>query len=273
MLKLAGAGAVAPLVPAGCAKPTSGFFTDAERQALAALADAILPRDDKPGGAALGAVAYIEGLMTALEQPTPLIWAGGPFSGRQPYPDAEGQPSSDYPQNDFANFLPLDRVSKAAWQLALYGSDGLPNGGPNDAVLGKTVGLRDQMREGLARVLAAEPGPVETWLAGGQAPLLETFDIDPDFRDLLVNLVTQAAFAAPEYGGNPGGIGWSMIHFEGDSQPLGYSQYVASASTYAERPDAPLSTANPGPDPEPMDAETHALVTTIILGLGGKVFK
>ena len=47
-----------------------------------------------------------------------------------------------------------------------------------------------------------------------------------------IELVCQAAYAAPEYGGNQGTVGWSQIHFEGDSQPLGYSLWDAANGVY-----------------------------------------
>ena len=65
----------------GCSSPPpvqTGFFTDAERAALGALANAVLPPDDTPGGADLGAVAYIERLLTAFDG---AMAASGPRSG------------------------------------------------------------------------------------------------------------------------------------------------------------------------------------------------
>ena len=91
--------------------------------------------------------------------------------------------------------------------------------------------------------------------------------IDPDSRELLVELVTQAAFAAPEYGGNPGLSGWKLANFEGDSQPLGYSQW--NGGGYTERVSSPMSTANPGADPAPMDADTAQLLGLVTQFLNG----
>jgi hypothetical protein len=87
---------------------------------------------------------------------------------------------------------------------------------------------------------------------------------------MLMDLVAEAAFAPPEYGGNPDGAGWAMVHFEGDSQPLGYSLYDLSTGSYRER--APVS----GPaasDPEPMDDDTRAFVTLVVTFLGGEEFE
>src|SRR5207245_2032191 len=82
VLKWVGAGAAAAAWPSGCgnkvARWAPSFFTDQERRALGALADAVLPPDDQPGGSALGAVAFIEKLATVYEAPTavPEIYAG-----------------------------------------------------------------------------------------------------------------------------------------------------------------------------------------------------
>ncbi len=253
-LKCVGAGSAMLLWPAGCAR-RGGFLDDKERRTLAALADAILPPDDRPGGAALGTVAYVEALLTALDGAAPTVLRAGPYSGRQPFPDEHGAPSTMSPPNAFATALPLDRVALRAWQLRLYGSAGTPGGGPNDALLGPVVGLREQLRQGLA---AAAGQPIG--------------NVDPDFVALVYGLVAEAAFGAPEYGGNPGGAGWAMVHFEGDMQPLGFSAFDTVSGGYVERPDLPVTTANPGADPEPLDDATRALLDEVFAALGGRTF-
>lgn len=263
-IKLIGAAAAMAGLPIGCGTRAGVFFSDDERKTLAALADAILPPDDLPGGAALGAVEYIERLLTVFDEELPPIFAGGPYSGRAPLPDGTGA------VNQFADFLPIDRVSLAAWRLEIYGSAAVEGGGPNDSVssdqvrgAGPIVGLRERVRGILDRAHGAA-----SLDAAGLAALIDNMDAD-DRRD-LAQLVSEAAFAAPEYGGNIGLAGWKLTHFEGDSQPLGYS--VFEAGQYRERPEAPMSTANPGADPEPMDAEVRALIEKIVAAAGGKVF-
>ncbi len=80
-----------PLVLGGCGNgsgATHRFFTPAERATLEALVDRIFPADHDPGALALGAVSYIERLLTAFEgADPPRIYAGGPLSGRQPFAD------------------------------------------------------------------------------------------------------------------------------------------------------------------------------------------
>lgn len=264
-----GAGSAIVLLPSGCG-PKSGFLTAGERRGLAALADAILPPDDTPGGAALGAVEYIEGLLTAFDRAVPAVFRGGPYSGRQPFAAADGTPSKNFPANGFLQLLPLDRVAARAWHLKLYGSTGTAGGGPNDAVLGPIVGLRDQVRQGLAAAEKMAGKPLEQLDAAALASLAG--NLDSDFRDTLISLVAEGAFGAPEYGGNPGGAGWTLTHYEGDSQPLGYSLFDTTANVYRERADAPISTANPGADPEPLDDGTRAYLTQVVTALGGKTF-
>ena len=269
-LQWMGAGTAVLLLPvAGCG--SSAFLSASERRTLAALADAVLPPDDTPGGAALGAVEYIEALLTAFDGKTPAIFRAGPYSGRAPFSDGQGAPSASVPPNAFATLVPLDRVAERAWRLKLYGSTGVDGGGPNDAVLGPVVGLRDLVKGAIAQadgaagktpVASLDPDALATLFAG----------LDSDYRDALYALVSEAAFGAPEYGGNPGGAGWRLVHFEGDPMPLGYSLYDEAAGMYRERADAPVTSADPGGDPEPLDDETRAFLRQLISALGGTEF-
>ena len=158
----------------------------------------------------------------------------------------------------------------AAWRLRLFGSAGVPGGGPNDGVTGPTVGLRDQVRQGLAAAMKAAPASLDTLSPGDLTSVFA--GLPKDFQDLLVELVAEGAFSAPEYGGNANLAGWTMIHFEGDVQPLGYSLYDEAAGAYRERPDAPMTSTNPGADPDPMDADTHKLVGILAQLANGKAF-
>jgi hypothetical protein len=252
--------------------PLAPFLTTKQQNALAALADYVIPPDKDPGGAALGVVSYVEQLLTALEgEGTPRIFAGGPYSGRQPYASPDGTPSSTFPPDSFKTFLPLDRYRMAAWKLRLYGSDGVPGGGVNDHVLGKTIGYREQMTQALEAAMAAVQGKLDASTPADQVKL--AFDSMPSEAKAFINeLVIEGSFSSPEYGGNRNLGGFSICHFEGDSQPLGYSLFDETTGTYKERPDAPVSTANPGPDPDPMDAATQSLISTLVTFAGGRVY-
>jgi hypothetical protein len=266
-------GAATVTVLSGCKSSSSSnnggdaIFTSDEKSALGALADAVLPPDQDPGGKDLGAVQYIENLIATMQNGTNEIFADGPFSGRQPLPDANGNASTNFPPNDFANWVELDRVKLQAWKIIVLGSAGVPGGAPNDAILGPVIGLRDQLKQIIAEAVALSPTPLAELSADDLAAVFQ--QIDPDSRDLIVLLVTQAAFAAPEYGGNPNLAGWKLCHFEGDSQPLGYSQW--NGSGYTERAASPMSTANPGADPDPIDAGTEQLLGLVAAALGGQV--
>jgi hypothetical protein len=272
---IAASSAAATVLPAACRHSVpppmaASFFTADERKALAALADFILPPDAEPGAASLGAVEYIERLMLALEGTSPEIFAGGPYSGREPFPNPDGTPSERFPSNDFTDFLAPDRVSEAAWRLRLYGSSGVPQGGPNDAIVGPTTGLRDSIKSGLADALSAAPGPIDK-LTPDQMKALYV-GLSASFKSDLLPLIMEAAFSAPEYGGNKDLGGWKIAHFDGDSAPLGFTQYDPTTGMYRERPDAPYSSANPGVDADPLGAESTRVIMAVITGLDGRMF-
>ena len=80
------------------ARAKGRFFTRSERATLDALCDRIIPPDDAPGAAALGAGRYIEIMLTAFDGGgTPRIYAGGPFSGRNPYPGQQERHAIEAP--------------------------------------------------------------------------------------------------------------------------------------------------------------------------------
>jgi hypothetical protein len=252
---LGSAAALAKLPLAGCGDnltPNPGPFTDSQRRALAAFADVVLPPDDEPGGAALGAVDYIERLLHAFASSPPAIFADGPFSGRSAFPDGT------VPPNDFARFVELDRVNAAAWKLRILGGTA-PDGTRHPS-------LYEQIAAGLDSAIALRGPDLDELSIEARTDLFD--DQDEDWQELMVELVTEAAFAAPEYGGNKDLAGWRMIRFEGDSQPLGYSPIDGATTT--ERADAPLSTPNPGPDPAPLDAEVRELLALVTAFLGGR---
>src|SRR6185436_7359898 len=94
------------------------FLTAHEHAVLAVVADRLIPPlDAHPGGAALGAADYVDRLLGAFTFDPPLIFAGGPFSGR-----AGGEAS-------FGRFLPLSRHEELAWRTRIEGSLGRPVAG------------------------------------------------------------------------------------------------------------------------------------------------
>jgi len=266
------------------------FFTGAERRTLAALVDTIIPPDADPGAADLGVVDYIERLLTAFEHRVPTLYAGGPFSGRNPFIDYDtGTPSRRRPRNQFRHFVAPSNLQALYWRWQIHGTDGLSSDerarvAPLDAQLGGPLsGLRTVYRDGLAQLDA---------LARTEAgkPFAK---LDPDTRSHVRDLAAQrfpldarrgqrfigivaghtfeGAFAAPEYGGNRRGRGWAMIGLEGDSQPLGYALYARADDAMHERADHPLSTPNPAEvaGPTPLSAYADAIQQFIVATTSG----
>lgn len=303
-LELVGGGAaslaLAPLVvgTGGCASNGAGaatprFFTVTERATLTALVDRIFPADHDPGAVALGAVDFIERLLTAFDGDAspPRIYAGGPVSGRAPYPDsATGAPTERFPANAFAHFLPLDRLEELRWRAELFGTAATPGADFNDATLGPRRGLREIYREALARIdeLAVERAgaPFAALPPDQQDALLPALDgvFAPEnrraasFMDLAIEHTLEGCFAAPEYGGNRDAAGWRMLGLDGDVHPLGYSIFSTERGDYVERADRPMSTPNPdeldprgqlAPRPLGADAERIQRSITLVSNLVG----
>jgi len=245
----------------GYARARGRFFTRRERQTLEALCDRVIPPDHDPGAQALGAVRYIEGMLTALDRGRPRIFAGGPFSGRNPFPDnSDGTPSRRRPRNRFKQSLPLTRLQELRWRAELFGSGAVPEVQPLDAHYGGPLkGLRDVYREGLAKVdevaVTVAGAPFAELEAAQQDEVFAMLDDgafardprrgDDTFVDLVIRHTLEGCFAPPEYGGNRRRAGWAMLGLEGDSQPLGYSIFSEAAAGYEERADHPMSTPNP----------------------------
>ncbi len=111
------------------------FLTAYEHAVLAAAADRLIPPlDAHPGGAELGVADYVDRLLGAFTFEPPLIFAGGPFSGR-----AGGEASFD-------RFLPLSRHEELAWRTRIEGSLGIPEREFN----GPTRGWQQIYRDGVA---------------------------------------------------------------------------------------------------------------------------
>ncbi len=180
------------------------------------------------------------------------LYAGGPFSGRQPYPDpTDGTPSNDFPPNAFRQALPLSRLQRMAWTARLHGAGAVPE--LRDNPLAHTlpdVDLRRRYRDGLAHVEAISQrdlgAPFAALATEQQDQALAAVRREQRaFYDLLVDHTIEGLLAAPEYGGNRDLIGWSLIGFDGDSQPLGYTIYDAGIDDYRERADKPNSRIDP----------------------------
>lgn len=260
------------------------FFTTRERRTLAALVDTILPPDTDPGASALGVPRYVEWLLTAFDHRVPRLFAGGPFSGRNPYVDfTSGTPTRRRPPDGFRAFIEPTRLQALYWRAALYGSAHVPEVAALDAQLGGSLpGLRNVYRDGLAALdtlarqlagaafadLAAADQVVVRDAIDTRADLFPRYGRHEDrtFLGIVVGHTIEGAFAAPEYGGNRHGRGWAMLGIEGDSQPLGYALYSRRDDAYHERTGHPLSGPNPdeAAAPRPLSAEAQAFQNAIV---------
>jgi Gluconate 2-dehydrogenase subunit 3 len=294
-LKAVGATSFALLLPWGrieraLAARRGHFLTARERRTLAALADTIIPRDDAPSASQLGAVDYIERLLSALERTPAAIFAGGPYSGRNPFIDYDtGTPSRKRPKNTFKQFVPLTRLQELYWRWELYGTAALLPADqalvtPLDAQLGGPLrGLRDLYRDGIAALdqlsVAREGKRYSALDAAARVTVRDearrTFPADPrrgkNFIDLVLTHTLEGCFAAPEYGGNRRSRGWRMTNLDGDSQPLGYALYSRTSQSYRERADRPLSTPNPDEigNPPVLSPESVTVQDIIVATTGG----
>lgn len=257
-LKLTAAGAAAVALPwtigARCLVPA--FFTPAERATLGAVVDTMVP-----GALGAGAVAYVERLLAAFDVDPPAIFAGGPFSGRTPFPDPEtGAPSGRFPSDNFSAWLPVPRVKESAWRVRLYGSASVP--GWRDVYRSGLRAIDAKANDGFGRAFAdLRPDEQASLLAGA----------DGAFLSLVTEHAVEGMYAAPEYGGNRRLSGWRAISYAGDSQPLGYSIFDELHGGYRELDAAPVSRANPGDTPG-FSAETLEFVSAIVAGAGGRRF-
>ncbi|MEO8605375.1 MAG: gluconate 2-dehydrogenase subunit 3 family protein [bacterium] len=204
------------------------------------------------------------------------IFAGGPFSNRNPYPDpATGTPSNQFPADAFLQPIPLTRLQRLAWTVRLLGADAVPE--VQDNPLARSLGdvdLRARYRQGVATINAASQtqfGDGFSALAAAQQDtILATVKrTSRAFYELLVNHTVEGMLSAPEYGGNRDGIGWQLVGFDGDSQPLGYTIYDATIDDYRERPDKPNSTIDPGDPCSGFSVEMEKFLNTVLVTLAG----
>jgi len=183
------------------------FLTPLQYSILEAVCARLVPSDDSPDGAEMGAVDYIDTLLGAFTFTPPRIWAGGPFSGRF------GGESS------FSDFEELSPAEELAWRTRIEGSLGIPE----RERLGPVIGLQETYTRGLAELgekfLALDPAAQDDRL--GEAG---------DFTRLVYGHVCEGLYGAPEYGGNRGLAGWHYLNYEGDVQPRGYTDAEVSGA-------------------------------------------
>jgi len=205
------------------------------------------------------------------------VFGGGPYSGRQPQPHFDigtmpcgrchGVPFSQSPQataigivaadrtvnaytpDFFTQFLPLSRLHALSWKIRILGASAVPEVAANPlAASSIEVDLRNKYRNGLAaldQLSRSTCGAGFVQLTPAQQSNLLQKSSDQDFVTLLTYHTIEGLLSVPEYGGNRNRLGWQLVGFDGDSQPLGYTIYDESIGGYRERPDKPNSGPNP----------------------------
>lgn len=279
-----------PRIARAAARRRGRFFTRDEYATIEAATARFFPTDDTPGAREARVVEYIDRMLGSVRgRRRPFVFAGGPFSGRAPFPNATtGSPSGRFPRNDFKQPLALSRVQKLRWKALLDGSTNVRGADFNDAALGPLPGLRQIYRDGVQELdttaqamfggrfvdLGAEEQDAVLADASNAGRHPQNPRTGKNFFDVLLDHTAEGMFCAPEYGGNHRLAGWQLVKFDGDSQPLGYSIYDETTATYHERQDKPMSRPNPDeivggiltPEPLAPDAEGYASFIATILG-------
>jgi hypothetical protein len=178
------------------------------------------------------------------------IFAGGPFSGRQPFADfATGVVTANFPRNSFEDFLPLNRLQRLSWTVRLDGAAAVPEVAANPLATELTVvDLRRKYDEALAQIdqLSADRFQRNFFrLTEAQQDEILA-ELPAAFLNLLTEHVIEGLLCDPVYGGNRGRVGWALIGYDGDSQPLGYTLgFDEETQQYIENLDKPNSKPNP----------------------------
>src|ERR1700758_1907941 len=118
LLALAPAPLVRDLLAQATAATGDGHFLNAhELDTLRAVCGRLVPGppdDPDPGAIEAKVPEAIDMLLAAFEFDPPLIHAGGPFSNR-----------AGARRDDFAHFVPLDRLAELGWRIRIEGTRGL----------------------------------------------------------------------------------------------------------------------------------------------------
>jgi hypothetical protein len=251
------------------------FQNPQDYETLEALVDRLIPPDTNPDGSPspgariAGVADYIDFLLGAFGSERPFIFAGGPFSDRNPF-DGEGL------TDGMARPLVLTDNQRLAWSIRIFGTAEVAERASDQAKIaiirannkiagqgdanGDLPGFRQIYASGIAvlRGLKFTSGSMaqqdailnETKMPAALATLLP----------LAYAHSVEGMYGNPEYGGNQPSnrakpatgadgsnrpTGWQNINFEGDRQPRGYTVFDPVADAYIEDPNHPVSTPNP----------------------------
>lgn len=251
------------------------FLTAQQRAILDALADTILPEDATVGAIKAGAVDYIDRYLAAFSVELPDIFRSGPYSGREPFPDAlTGAASENFPDNSFLQVMPMSRMQELAFRREFFGSDAIGNGLINSPVIEDWPGLHALYEQAVAQLASAasDAGVTDFAQLSAEQKLDAYNQTDRRFRTVFIEHLAQGMFSAPEYGGNTGLAVWRDYHYDGDSQPLGHTLFDSVAQTLYDRADSPNQTIDDDAFEDPMSDAVLQFVSAVSRGQGGKQF-
>jgi len=181
------------------------------------------PEDPDPGALDAGAAEAIDLLLGAFTVDPPMIHAGGPYSGRHGGRDA------------FAHFVTLDRHAELGWRIRIEGSLGRTQ----REFAGPVRGLQQIYREGLAHLDERAPGTGFAALPAPAQDLILSDQSDAAVQELVgaaFSNTLEAMYGPPEYGGNKGLAGWKYTAWDGDRQPVGFTNAEVTGPSTAPAP-------------------------------------
>ena len=201
-LAAAGSFGTAPGGGDGPAVPPLRFFTDAEADAVEAMAERVFPADStSPGARDAGVMNYIDGRLAGGWGEGERLYRQGPF--HEPTDAGHGYQ------------LPLTPRELYRWALRTLDDHCRDNY--------RGLVLAELPAEKQDEVLAAvERGEIEFGLATGPSGFTSA-----SFFSMFLTQVTEGLFADPMYGGNRDAVGWKWLGFPGDPTAYGepYARY------------------------------------------------
>jgi hypothetical protein len=251
------------------------FQNPQDYETLEAFVDRLIPPDTNPDGSPspgariAGVADYIDFLLGAFASERPFIFAGGPFSDRNPF---GGEGLTD----GMARPLVLTDNQRLAWRIRIFGTAAAAERETDQAKIAivrsnnKVAGQGDAngdlpgFRQVYGDGIAVLRGLKFTSLSAAQQDAILNRTTMPAALATLLPLAyahsVEGMYGNPEYGGNQPSnraaratgadgsnrpIGWQNVNFEGDRQPLGYTLFDPASGGYIEDPNHPVSTPNP----------------------------
>ncbi len=182
------------------------FFDEQQYAVVQAACARLIPTDEDPGATEAGVVDYIDGFLGAFASDPPLIWAGGPFSGR--FGGAPG----------FATFHRLAPARRARLAHADRRLVGHPRA--------RAARTGDRPPGALPRRASSLSARTSSSSSGEEQD--RRLRENREFTLLLYGHACEGMYGAPEYLGNRGLVGWHNIGWDGDVQPRGYTDEEVS---------------------------------------------